>query len=158
MLSLLTIAKQGDFFSYAAGVIYHLVVNNVVQGIDIDNYKTTLPMRKGLSSSASFCVLVARAYNVLYKLNYSVRGEMKLAYEGETTTPSKCGRMDQCCAFGKVPVFMSFDGDFMECEPLTLPPGTEMHYVLVDLCAGKNTVKILDDLSKCLISYQNNCC
>jgi galactokinase len=63
-------------------VIYHLVVNNNVQGIEIDNYNTTLPMKKGLSSSASFCVLVARAFNVLYNLNYSVRGEMKLAYEG----------------------------------------------------------------------------
>lgn len=44
-------------------------------------------------------------------------------------------------------MFMTFDGDFMECEPLSLPQGTEMFYVLVDLCAGKNTVKILDDLS-----------
>ena len=35
---------------------------------------------------------------------YSVRGEMELAFKGETTTPSKCGRMDQCCAFGQTPV------------------------------------------------------
>lgn len=87
---LLAIAKQGSFFSYAAGVIYHLVLNNNVEGIEIDNYKTTLPMRKGLSSSASFCVLVARAYNILYKLNYSVRGEMKLAYEGDDITACIC--------------------------------------------------------------------
>mmetsp|Transcript_18533 Transcript_18533/g.39925 ORF Transcript_18533/g.39925 Transcript_18533/m.39925 type:complete len:183 (-) Transcript_18533:70-618(-) len=36
---------------------------------------------------------------------------MDLAYQGEITTPSQCGRMDQCCAFGARPILMTFDGD-----------------------------------------------
>eukprot|EP00965_Chrysotila_dentata_P013451 445789-Pleurochrysis_carterae.AAC.1 len=46
-----------------------------------------------------------------YDLKLSARGEMDLAYHGEITTPSQCGRMDQCCAFGARPVLMRFDGD-----------------------------------------------
>ena len=75
-----------------------------VCGLELDNYATTLPAEKGLSSSAALCVLVARAFSEAYGLRLSVRGEMELAYLGETTTPSQCGRMDQCCAFGVQPV------------------------------------------------------
>ena len=119
-----------------------------LQGVEIDNYRTTLPLRKGLSSSAAFCVLMARAFNVLYDLQYSVRGEMELAYRGETTTPSQCGRMDQGCAFGPVPVLMSFDGDFLDCQPLTLPPDTALYFVIVDLKASKDTPQILRSLAE----------
>ena len=55
---------------------------------------------KGLSSSAATCVLVARAFNELYDLKMTVRGEMEYAYQGEILTPSQCGRMDQGCAYG----------------------------------------------------------
>jgi hypothetical protein len=34
---------------------------------------------------------VARAFNQLYDLHLTTRGEMELAYLGEVTTPSKCG-------------------------------------------------------------------
>ena len=30
----------------------------------------------------------------------TTRGEMEYAYQGELATPSRCGRMDQGCAFG----------------------------------------------------------
>ena len=120
----------------------------ISQGVEIDNYDTTLPLRKGLSSSAAFCVLMARAFNLLYNLQYSTRGEMELAYRGETTTPSQCGRMDQGCAFGPIPVLMSFDGDFLDCQPLTLPPGKALHFVIVDLGARKDTPQILRSLAE----------
>ena len=38
----------------------------------------------------------------------------------EVTTPSRCGRMDQCCAFGSRVVAMSFDGDLMDTKPLVV--------------------------------------
>jgi galactokinase len=141
-------AAKGSFFSYAAGVAYQLLTLHNVQGVEIDNYRTTLPLRKGLSSSAAFCVLAARAFNQLYGLKYSARGEMELAYKGETTTPSQCGRMDQCCAFGPIPVLMTFDGDFVDCQVLTLPPGTALHFVVVDLGAAKDTPQILAALAQ----------
>ena len=31
------------------------------------------------------------------------------AYQGEITTPSRCGRMDQGCAYGNKPILMIFD-------------------------------------------------
>ena len=55
--------------------------------------------------------------------------------------PSQCGKMDQACAFGSTPVLMTYDGDVLRCEPATL--GAPLHYVLVDLAAGKDTVAIL---------------
>ena len=65
-------------------------------------------------------MLAARAFNRVYDLKLSVRGEMDLAYHGEITTPSQCGRMDQCCAFGARPVLMTFDGDRLDCDELSL--------------------------------------
>ena len=34
-------------------------------------------------------------------LKLTVHGEMDIAYRGEIQTPSRCGRMDQCVAFGR---------------------------------------------------------
>jgi len=93
-------AEEGGFYSYAAGTALVVLTRFHVRGISIDNFKTTLPMSKGLSSSAALCVLVARAFNVLFGLGLTARGEMDVAYAGEVLTPSKCGKMDQCCAFG----------------------------------------------------------
>lgn len=95
-------ARQGGFWCYAAGTAYKLAVEWGVGGLELDNHTTTLPLKRGLSSSAAFCVLLARAYNQIYGLGLTVRGEMAVAYEGERLTPSQCGRMDQAVAFGKV--------------------------------------------------------
>lgn len=38
---------------------------------------------------------VARAFNQVYGLRLTTRGEMEVAYQGERLTPSQCGRMDQ---------------------------------------------------------------
>ncbi|PRW33024.1 GHMP kinase [Chlorella sorokiniana] len=134
-------AAAGGFWSYAAGTAYRLLVDFGVGGLCIDNYRTTLPLKKGLSSSAALCVLVARAFNQAYGLRLTTRGEMQYAYDGERMTPSQCGKMDQACAFGSTPVLMTYDGDVLCCEPATL--GAPLHYVLVDLAAGKDTVAIL---------------
>ena len=54
-------------------------------------HRTTLPLKKGLSSSAALCVLVARAFNQAYGLRLTTRGEMQYAYDGERMTPSQVG-------------------------------------------------------------------
>jgi mevalonate kinase len=71
---------------------------------------------------------------------------MDLAYHGEITTPSQCGRMDQCCAFGARPVLMTFDGDRLDCDELTL--GGTLHLVIVELAGKKDTTEILQRLNK----------
>jgi len=77
---LLKAAQEGGFWSYIAGVAYQVLVNYNTGGLVLHNYKTDLPVRKGLSSSAAICVLTARAFNILYDLKLSVRDEMELAY------------------------------------------------------------------------------
>lgn len=141
-------ARKGGLFSYVAGTAYYLVErfnHHNRGGIYLDNFKTTLPIGKGLSSSAAVCVGVVRAFNLLYNVQLTKEGEMELAYRGEVLTPSRCGRMDQACAFDK-PVLMKFDGDYLEVEPLEV--GENMHMVVVDLKKGKKTKKILTDLNK----------
>ena len=150
---LLEEAQKGDFWSYIAGVAYQALTHYHVRGLVIDNYKTDLPIRKGLSSSAAICVLAARAFNRLYDLKLTVRGEMELAYLGEITTPSRCGRMDQGCAFGNRPVLMTFDGDRLETSELR--PKADLYFVAVDLNAQKDTMRILSRLNRCYPVAEN---
>ncbi len=62
------VAIKGGIFSYAAGVAYNILNRHRVGGLIINNHRTTLPLKKGLSSSAAVCVLVARAFNKIYDL------------------------------------------------------------------------------------------
>ncbi|KAJ9514941.1 hypothetical protein QJQ45_002769 [Haematococcus lacustris] len=174
-------AQSGGFLSYVAGTAYRLLTAHHIGGLELVNHASTLPMSKGLSSSAAICVMVARAFNRVYDLKLTVRGEMEMAYQGEITTPSKCGecgicviqcssgsssssgssgsgssggnsdggsvvfgRMDQACAFGSIPILLTFDGDLLHVEPITLK--APLHLVLVDLKAAKDTTAILTSL------------
>eukprot|EP00039_Didymoeca_costata_P019668 m.338459 g.338459 ORF g.338459 m.338459 type:complete len:662 (-) comp18425_c0_seq1:111-2096(-) len=144
---LLEEARKGTFFSYVCGVAYKILTDYTVGGLCIENFKTTLPTCKGLSSSAAVCVLVARAFNTLYDLKMTVRGEMEYAYQGEILTPSQCGRMDQGCAYGDRPILMKYDGEFLDVDELTMS-STPLHYVLVDLQGSKSTTEILKGLQE----------
>lgn len=150
---LLEEAQRGGYWSYVAGTAYQIASRYQVGGLVIHNQKTDLPIKKGLSSSAAICVLVARAFNRLYDLGLSIRDEMEFAYLGEITTPSKCGRMDQGCAFGPVPVLMTFDADNLETQERSA--GAEIYLVIVDLGGSKDTMKILEDLNTCYPQAEN---
>ncbi len=145
--ALLEAAEAGGFISYAAGVAYQVLTNYRVRGIEITNTRMDLPLKKGLSSSAAVCVLTARAFNRVYDLKLTVRGEMELAYLGEITTPSRCGRMDQGCAYGNRPILMIYDGDRLEVKELSVPQS--LYYIIVDLKASKDTKEILNRLNHC---------
>lgn len=151
--ALLAEAQSGSYWSYMAGVAYQILTNYQVRGLEIDNYKTDLPIKKGLSSSAAICVLIARAFNRVYDLKMTIRGEMELAYQGEITTPSRCGRMDQGCAYGNRPILMEFDGDHINVNELRVPE--DMHFVIVDLNAQKDTTEILSRLNRCFPYAEN---
>lgn len=151
---LLAIANGGGIFSYVAGVASYVNDKHDVQGIKITITKMDLPMKSGLSSSAAICVLVARAFNILYDLKLDIRGEMYVAFRGEQRTPSRCGRLDQACAYGSRPVYMEFDGSEIETKPLKV--GKTMYWVVADLQASKDTVRILADLNACYPFAKNN--
>ena len=141
-----SVAKSGSFFCYCAGVASYMLEWYKVGGVRIRITDMTLPMKSGLSSSAAICVLVARAFNLLYKLNLNTLGEMNIAYLGELRTSSRCGRLDQACAFGVKPNLMTFDGDEIEVKALNVKK--PLYWVFADLCAEKDTIKILSDLNK----------
>jgi len=140
--ALLKAARAGGFISYAAGVAYQVLTLYRVRGLEITNTLTDLPVKKGLSSSAAVCVLVARAFNRIYDLKLTIRGEMELAYLGEITTPSRCGRMDQGCAYGNRPVLMTFDGDRIDVKEIAVPQ--DLHYISVVIRAGNDTREYLN--------------
>ena len=139
-------ARGADFFSYAAGVAAEWLERHGSGGLRL-RVSGDLPVRKGLSSSAAICVLVARAFGAVYGRSLDVREEMDLAYAGERRTGSECGRMDQVCAFGRRVTFLRFDGDDLHVEPLA--PAAPLHLLIVDLRRGKDTRRILADLNAC---------
>ncbi len=141
------VAEDGSYWSYVAGVAACVKEQYNIGGIEIDIEKVTLPEKKGLSSSAAICVLVTRAFNQLYNLHLNTIGEMNLAYLGEIMTPSRCGKLDQACAFGKKPVLMTFDGDRINVKDIKVQK--DLYFVFADLMSKKNTIKILGDLNRC---------
>lgn len=140
------IAKSGSFFSYCAGVASNILEYYRVGGVHIHIYKMDLPMKIGLSSSAAICVLVCRAFNQLYNLNLNTMGEMNIAYWGELRTSSRCGRLDQACAFGTRPVKMTFDAEEIDVENFNIKK--PLYWVFANLNANKDTIRILADLNK----------
>jgi UTP-glucose-1-phosphate uridylyltransferase/mevalonate kinase len=151
--ALMEVAQRGGYWSYIAGTAYQILTHYHVRGLVINNYKTDLPIKKGLSSSAAICVLAARAFNRVYDLKMTTRGEMEMAYLGEITTPSRCGRMDQGCAYGNRPILMTFDGDHLEVTELQVPQ--DLHFVIVDLQAQKDTMEILARLNRSFPFVEN---
>lgn len=147
-------ACEGGYFSYVAGVASYINEHYSVGGLRIHITKRTLPIKSGLSSSAAICVLTARGFNQIYGLKLNTIGEMNIAFIGEQRTPSRCGRLDQACAFGVKPVHMVFDSNEVSVKPITL--GGTFYWVIADLKAGKDTVKILSDLNKCYPFAEND--
>ena len=93
---------------------------------------------------------MADAFNKVYGLKLSTRGLMEYAYRGETLTGSQCGRMDQACAFGCRPMLLEFDGPLLHTEVIALQ--CDLHFVIVDLRADKDTRTILKALQSAFCS------
>ncbi|MBR6287152.1 MAG: hypothetical protein IKR18_09255 [Bacteroidaceae bacterium] len=140
------VAKSGNFFSYCAGVASYMLEWYKVGGVHIHLTKMDMPMKSGLSSSAAICVLVCRAFNHIYKLNLNVMGEMNIAYWGELRTMSRCGRLDQACAFGVHPVKMTFDAEEVSVDNFNIKK--TLYWVFANLNAEKDTIRILADLNR----------
>jgi galactokinase len=147
--TLLSAARdENEFFRYCAGVAHQMMLlGGVTGGLDIRITSMDLPLRKGVSSSAAVCILVAKAFDAVYKLGLFPHELMELAYLGEKLTGSQCGRMDQACIYGKTPVLLTFQKSTdIRVEPVF--PGGRIDMFFVDLAGKKDTVKILGDLQQ----------
>ena len=145
--SLLEAAQdREEFFRHCAGVASQMMQQpGVTGGIELRIERMDLPLKKGVSSSAAVCVLVASAFDRVYELGLFPHELMDLAYLGERLTGSQCGRMDQACIFGKTPVLLTFQGQSdVRIEPIFPREGISLFFV--DLAGEKDTVKILADL------------
>jgi len=149
--SLHALARSGGFFAYVAGTAAAIMeafdLPEGVCGIHISNYKTTLPMKKGLSSSAAVCVLVVNCFAAVYGWELDQNETMALAYRGEKKTPSQCGMMDFCVAMGagSVGVMTTDRSGFCRLDRVFVKK--PLYFVVADLNKGKDTVKILKALN-----------
>jgi len=145
--TLLAAAQDGsEFFRYCAGVAYEILTRlRVPGGIDMRITSMDLPLKKGVSSSAAVCILIAKAFDAVYKIGMFPHELMELAYRGEILTGSQCGRMDQACIYGKTPVLLIFEkSKSIRVEPIFTRGSIYMFFV--DLSGTKDTVQILKDL------------
>lgn len=169
-------ALSGGFFCYVAGTLAVCLemyaqsdreTSPISAGLEIINYKTTLPMKKGLSSSASVCVLVCSCFNKIFNATnpWSRDKIMDIAYRGECLTGSKCGRMDQCVVMGHGVVgLMKFTNLRRDVDALDeVSPSlqqiyckTPLHFVVGNVMGTKNTVEILKALNTCFPYPQNS--
>ncbi len=153
--TLLEAARDRDeFFRYCAGVACEVRNTYGVGGLELRIRAMDLPLRKGVSSSAAVCILVAQAFDRVYRLGLSRRQMMELAYRGERCTGSQCGRMDQACVYGKTPVMLHFrHADELHVEPMDTRG--ELFLFFVDLAGEKDTVRILHDLQAAYRASRN---
>ena len=131
---------ETEFFRYCAGVAYEILTKfNINRGIAIRITKMDLPLKKGVSSSAAVCVLVAKAFDAVHELGMFPHELMELAYLGERITGSQCGRMDQACIYGRTPVLLKCEKTRdIHVEPIFAHRST---YVLfVDLAGEKDSL------------------
>ena len=150
---------KSNFFAYVDGAASAFLTKYPWTSFDsviISNYRTTLPIKKGVSSSASISVLVIRALSVtLFGKRLPPKEEAELAYEGERLTGSLCGKLDQISAIinpGEVallgfhPVGLEKNIEMRVEEIIRV--GSPVHLILVNVKGKKDTIKILSSLQE----------
>ena len=141
------VAISNDFYSYIAAVALYMNKNYDVGGLDIRVRAMTLPIKKGLSSSAAVSVLVTKAFNLVYGLNLEFYEIMKIAYESEHIALSMCGRLDQICAKGLTLSHLVFNENSLDVSNVRVKE--KINLVIADVNGKKDTKKILSTLRSC---------
>lgn len=141
------ISKSSNFFSYVCSVALYMKKNYKVSGIDIKVMYMTLPIKKGLSSSAAASVMVVKAFNILYNLNLEYDEIMEIAYKSERYALSMCGRLDQICAKGLSVSHIIFNENNLVVNNVDI--NKNMHMVICDVNGVKDTKNILSTLHSC---------
>ncbi len=142
-----SISKSSNFFSYVCSVALYMKKNYKVSGIDIKVIYMTLPIKKGLSSSAAASVMVVKAFNILYNLKLEYNEIMEIAYKSERYALSMCGRLDQICAKGLSVSHIIFKEDDLVINQVDI--NKNMYMVVCDVNGVKDTKNILSTLHSC---------
>ncbi len=141
-------AVSQNFNSYICGMCLHMLRKYNVSGIYMNIKHNTLPIKKGLSSSAAICILIAKAFDKIYHLNLSDNELMLDAYHGEHLALSKCGRLDQIIVKGTTQLSkMVFYENCISISPIFVKK--TLNLVIADLNGNKDTRKILNSLHSC---------
>lgn len=145
--------KLDDYYSYILSTCSIIIKNYNVGGINIDIYKSTLPEKKGLSSSAAICILICKAFDKLYNLHLTKEDYMSIAYQSERNIKSMCGKMDQIVAYESKAALMEFVNNDTLINRIEV--GKDLYMVYVDLNGKKDTKKILSSLNS-IYPYPEN--
>lgn len=141
-------AVSKNFYSYICGTSLHMFRKYNVSGIYVNIKYHTLPIKKGLSSSAAICVMIAKAFDQIYHLNLSDNELMLDAYQGEHLALSQCGRLDQIIVKGNTQLSkMIFYENCVSIHPVFVKK--QLNLVIADLNGNKDTRKILNALRSC---------
>lgn len=135
-----------EFFAYTLATASYMYEHYKVGGISIVIDKMTLPMKKGLASSACICILVVRAFSSLYNLKLNKKQEMEIAYLSERKALSKCGRMDQICAYNHKTMLIEFVNQNIKLQEIKLKKNMYLSCAVFN--RQKNTKLILDTLNQ----------
>ncbi len=140
------IQKKG-FFSYVCGCAIVMFNHFNIGGLNIKIENITLPIKKGLASSAAICLLIIKSYNDLYDLKLGDDQIMEFAYLGEREIGANCGMMDEISLLGSKVHIVDFANGKMTYKSCTVKE--DLYLVFADLKGQKDTKKILSDLNSC---------
>jgi galactokinase len=121
-------ARQHSWIDYVQGVTWALRDRApLLTGFDLD-VTSTVPIGKGLSSSASLEVAVARAINVAYELGLNDLQIALACHRAESGfVGAPVGMMDQMvCSLGAPGQALFLDSATLDIEHLPLPPIAEL--------------------------------
>ena len=146
--------NKNGYYSYLCGTILYMLREYHVGGININITKMDLPIKNGLSSSASFCLTVVKAYNELYNLNLTKEDVIYIAHQGEILAGSRCGNLDYESIMNDGLILLTFYKDKTKIEKVIVKEN--IYFLIVNLNSCKNTKDIMNVFNDTL-SNSNSC-
>ena len=133
--------KDKPFYSYLCGTILYMYRKYNIGGNDINIDKMDLPIKNGLSSSASFCITIVKGLNELYNLNMNNQDIIDASHNGEILAGSRCGNLDYSSIMNEGLCLFTFYKDSVGVDKVTLKK--KIYFLIVNLNSSKNTKLIM---------------
>lgn len=138
--------KYNMYIASSILVVINHYGKKINKGCKVIIIEDTLPRSKGLSSSACICSLVIQSLLAANSIIFSEEEISSLAFEAESKTSSKCGKLDQVCAYENGLREIQFNGtDAIYSNSII----TKNHipFIIVDIgWKNTDTITILNNL------------